>query len=220
MCSDFLVADENALICMLKSSLFEEIEPAKKKGHTLMHGIKSSISAIAVHPNKTLLAIAGADGFILLWDYIKKGDPISNYENFNKDKDHKGSDFKYFTCIEFTPDGGEILVTQHNGDIKVMDSETVQFKKLNTPLKISERSTKYHAIQLIVSHDGKYFAVCDNNSSVSLFKKDHLNGDTTKPIDWFFTGKIKSHEIGVSSIAFGNGLDEQGVPMHRLFSIG
>ena len=50
MCSDFLVADENALICMLQSSLFEEIEPSKKKGYTIMHGIKSSISAIAVHP--------------------------------------------------------------------------------------------------------------------------------------------------------------------------
>ena len=31
-CSDFLVADENALICRLQSTLFEEIEPAKKKG--------------------------------------------------------------------------------------------------------------------------------------------------------------------------------------------
>jgi WD40 repeat protein len=125
MCSDFLVADENALICMLKSSLFEEIEPAKKKGHTIMHGIKSAISAIAVHPTKTQLAIAGADGFILLWDYMKKSDPISNYENFNKEKRDPNSDFKYFPCMEFTPDGTEILVAQYNGDIKVMDAETV-----------------------------------------------------------------------------------------------
>jgi hypothetical protein len=29
-----------------------------------------------------------------------------------------------------------------------------------------------------------------------------------------------SHEIGVSSIAFGSGLDEQGNNMNRLFSIG
>lgn len=109
-CSDFLVADENALICMLQSSLFEEIEPSKKKGYTIMHGIKSSISAIAVHPHQSMLAIAGADGFILLWDYLKKGDPISNYENFHKEnKDSKGKNFKYFTAIEFTPDGTEIL---------------------------------------------------------------------------------------------------------------
>jgi len=123
MCSDFLVGDDNALICMLQSSLFEEIEPSKKKGYTIMHGIKSAISAIAVHPTQSILAIAGSDGFILLWDYIKKGDPISNYENFNKEL-KKGEDFKYFTAIEFTPDGNEILVATYNGDIKLMDSQT------------------------------------------------------------------------------------------------
>ena len=68
---------------MLQSSIFEEIEPAKKKGETIFHGLKSAVSAIAVHPKKPILAIAGAEGFVLLWDYIKKGDPIlNNYEHF------------------------------------------------------------------------------------------------------------------------------------------
>jgi len=202
-CSDFLVADENALICKLQSTLFEEIEPAKKKGQTIMHGIKSSISAIAVHPTKTKLAIAGADGFILLWDYVRKDDPIGNYEFFNKDKQYKNTEFKYFTCMEFTPDGSEVLIAVYNGDIKVMDADTVQFKTLNPPLKLSERHSKNYATQMIVSHDGKYFACCDNDCSVLLFKKDHLNGDPAKEISWQFSGKIKSHEIGVSSISFG-----------------
>jgi len=47
------------MIAMLKSKLFEEIEPGKKKGQTIMHGIKSAISAIAVHPRLPILAIAG-----------------------------------------------------------------------------------------------------------------------------------------------------------------
>ena len=38
-CSDFLVTDESALICLLQSNLFEEIEPAKKKGFTILSGI-------------------------------------------------------------------------------------------------------------------------------------------------------------------------------------
>jgi WD40 repeat protein len=74
-CSDFLVTDENALVCMLQSSLFEEIEPAKKKGYTIMSGIPSAISAIAVHPHENIIAIAGTKGFIYLWDYVKKGEP-------------------------------------------------------------------------------------------------------------------------------------------------
>jgi len=71
---------------MLQSNLYEEIEPAKKKGYTIMSGIQSSISAIAVHPRTSILAIAGSEGFILLWDYVKKGDPISNYEFYKKEE--------------------------------------------------------------------------------------------------------------------------------------
>jgi|TARA_B110000285_G_scaffold229766_1_gene295158 hypothetical protein len=42
---------------------------------------------------------------------MKKGDPISNYDFFKKDDvGGKNSDGKIFTCIEFTPDGEEILV--------------------------------------------------------------------------------------------------------------
>jgi len=51
-----------------------------------MSGIQSSISAIAVHPRTSILAIAGSEGFILLWDYVKKGDPISNYEFYKKEE--------------------------------------------------------------------------------------------------------------------------------------
>ena len=40
-----------------------------------MVGVKSSISAIAVHPHKPLLAIACSEGFVLIYDYMQKGDP-------------------------------------------------------------------------------------------------------------------------------------------------
>ena len=96
---------------MLESKLYEEIEPAKKKGYTVMHGIKSAISAIAVHPRLPILAIAGEAGFILLWDYIKKADTTSNYEFFVKeDTDSKKDEHKIFSRVEFTVYGDEILV--------------------------------------------------------------------------------------------------------------
>jgi WD40 repeat protein len=112
-CSEFLVTDSNAMIAMLKSKLFEEIEPGKKKGQTIMHGIKSAISAIAVHPRLPILAIAGEAGFILLWDYIKKANTIENYDHFSKDE---------FTRVEFTTDGNEILVAQTNGEIRILET--------------------------------------------------------------------------------------------------
>lgn len=77
-CSDFIVADSSAMIVQLKSRIFEAIQSSKDKGENLMRGFKSNISAIAVHPKKSILAIAGANGFIIFWDYIKKGDIDGN----------------------------------------------------------------------------------------------------------------------------------------------
>jgi hypothetical protein len=66
-----------------------------------------------VHPRESILAIAGSEGFILLWDYIKKGDPIRNYEYYKKDEStSKSGDGKVFTAIVFTPDGSLLLVAQ------------------------------------------------------------------------------------------------------------
>jgi hypothetical protein len=64
------------MVVQLRSSIFEAIDSSKKRGTTLMSGLKSGISAIAVHPTRTMLAIAGGEGFIILWDYVKKSDPI------------------------------------------------------------------------------------------------------------------------------------------------
>ena len=91
-----------------------------------------------------------------------------------------------------------------------MESATGAFKNLTVPPRTSDG--RGHPVkQLIVTWDGMYFAVSDTNKAVCLFKKEQ---------EWKFTGKILSHEVEVTSIAFGRGLDEQGQDMHRLFSIG
>lgn len=50
-CSDFLVADSNGVVAEFKSTMFEAIEESEKKSKTIMWGIKSPVSAIAVHPH-------------------------------------------------------------------------------------------------------------------------------------------------------------------------
>jgi hypothetical protein len=82
------VTDDSALVCMLQSRIFEEIEPAKKKGFTIFHGLKSGVKAIAVHPKLPILAIAGHERFVLFWNYQNKGDPVlHNYDLFRKGED-------------------------------------------------------------------------------------------------------------------------------------
>ena len=177
-CSDFIVADSSAMIVQIKSRIFEAIETNKDKGETLMHGFKSSISAIAVHPKKPILAIAGTEGSIILYDYKKKAEIA--YQLTNYDKDSKGTDGKgkndeaskkHLTVMEFTPDGSELLIGQKNGKIQVVDPVTAKYKKLTQELRVSydkEPAVKH----LVVSEDGMYFATSDIENTVCLFKKD------------------------------------------------
>ena len=257
-CSDFIVADSSAMVVQLKSTIFEAIDKSKKRGQTLMVGIKSSISAIAVHPHKSLLALAGAEGFIIIQDYMQKGDPkIQQYEQYTKDtrekkgepqasqdknakgkkgdgdpaadkKEEKSAANKLFTTLEFTPDGDELLVGQSNGIIKIIDPETGKYKELAQPLKLSDDEAKCkqsYIQQMIVSSDGKYFACADSRNCVSLFRKER-----NKPgAEWEFHGKVQSHQVGITSICFGEELidqgddrggDEEDLKQHRLFSVG
>ena len=116
-CSDFIVADSSALIVQIKSRIFEAIETNKDKGENLMFGVKSAVSAIAVHPKKPWLAIAGAEGWIIMWDYKKKAPcnyQFVEYTKGDKQTDGKGKNAddssKLFTVMEFTPDGMELLI--------------------------------------------------------------------------------------------------------------
>ena len=73
-CSDFLVADSNGVIAELKSNMFEALEKNQKKGKTIWYGVKSPVSAIAVHPNVPVIAVATDDGFIGIYDYLNHFD--------------------------------------------------------------------------------------------------------------------------------------------------
>ena len=75
---------------------------------------------------------------------------------------------------------------------------------------------------MIVSSDGKYFACADKNNCVSLFKKERYteSGEEDPEAEWQFCGKMMSHQVGITSICFGEELDENNVSQHRLFSVG
>ena len=59
-----------------------------------------------------------------------------------------------------------------------------------------------------MTQDGKYFATSDVRNCVCLFKKDRQNDDENAEVAWFFTGKMMSHTVEITSICFGQSLDE------------
>lgn len=203
-CSDFIVADSSAVVCRLESRIFEELEPEDKKGQVIFTGLKSAINCIAAHPSEPILAIGGKSGFIINWNYISKEE---SYKQLNEEP----------CAIEYSPDGKYLIEGTSAGLIRIYDPFTMN--ELQAPCKTSERST-YAIKQLIIDKDSQTFATMDVDNCVCLFKRDHKYGDENEPIEWVFYGKIRSHEIEITSICFGESLDENNEVQLRLFSIG
>lgn len=207
-CSDFIVTDSSAMVVQLQSTIYEAIDSSKKKGVTLMHGIKSSISAIAVHPKRSIIAAAGSEGFIIMWDYLKRGEVIAQqfeeYKSKDTGRDDKGVNDKktdkdgkekkdkgpIYTCLEFTPDGTELLVGHYKGYIHIVDPQTGQFKEQTQELVTSETEGR-KLKKIIVNSDGRYFATCDTRNCVCLFKKEKV--EKSQEEEWQFSGKMMSH---------------------------
>ena len=249
-CSDFLVADSNGFIAELKASMYEAIDKNERKAKTLWSGIKSPVSAIAVHPTMSVIAVATDDGFIGIYDYLnnfenksylpipmeeKKDDKAGGKDEKPKAKAHmtpeeraalreKLAKSRLITCMEFTPIDGDLLVCLNTGEIKLVDGQDFKLVPMTQPLRVTEEQNikdSQNAIkQITVTQDGKYFATSDIRNTVCLFKYGHYNDDENQEITWFFNGKIMSHTVEITSICFGMSLDENDQMQHRLFSIG
>lgn len=225
------------MVAELKATMFEAIDAKSKRGATIMKGLKSAISAIAVHPSRPFLAVAQDDGWIGIYDYendfqLVLYDDITKKDKKNNDKailtekvpkpgdskDGKPPRKRLITCMEFTPDG-ELLIALWKGKIEVMSIEEQKLlEEYPADLTVSDKGRADTIKQLVVSPDGKYFACSDSNNCVNIYKKDHLNGDPDTEVCWRFNGKMMSHTVEISSICFSNNVDENDTL--RLFSIG
>ena len=206
-CADFIVADSNAVVCRLESRIFEELEPDEKKGEVIFTGLKSAINCISAHPSESILAIGGKSGFIITWNYDTKAE---SYKQLGEEP----------CAIEYSPDGKYLIVGTAVGLIRIFDPFSME--ELQTPCKTSERS-KVEIKQLITDgnpDECKYFATMDVDNCVCLFTRGHKYDDPNEPIEWIFNGKVRSHEIEITSIAFGESLDENEEVQLKLFSIG
>lgn len=56
---------------------------------------------------------------------------------------------------------------------------------------------------------GMYIYIYTWNIYICIYV-DHLYGDVTRPKEWVFYGKIRSHTLPIRSIAFGESLNENG----------
>ena len=65
-----------------------------------------------------------------------------------------------------------------------------------------------------MTDDSKFFACHDAENAVCLFRRDE------NTLEWKLSSKIIAHEIQVNAICFGEGIDDKGETVYRLFSVG
>jgi len=153
-CSDFLVADSSGMVAELKATMYEAIDAKNKRGITIMKGLKSAVSAIAVHPNRPLLAVAQDDGWIGIYEYDndfqlviydditkkdkKQGEKLPEAKIGTKDG-AKAPRKRLITCMEFTPDG-ELLIALNRGEIKVMSMDDKVREDYPADLNVTDKT--------------------------------------------------------------------------------
>lgn len=232
-CSRFIIADEMATIINCSASQFDAIQEKDKQGEIIIESIQQPIKCIAVHPSEPYLAIAGDRPYFCIWNYQRK-DKLNIEYTHNEDTNP--------TSMEYTPDGKCLIVGYQQGLVRFLELEMIDLENIHQKIKLKEiqagikisdnydgnhkatgdlyMKASYEISGIVISHDSKMFATMDTHCGVTLFKKDYRFGDPREPIEWNFCGKIRSHQIEITSISFGESLDENEQNKLRLFSIG
>lgn len=220
-CSPFIVADANAVIQKCRAQEFEAVHKKDPRDDIILDSVKKSIKCIAVNPNiqDPYLAVAGEDGFFMMWNYETKESMPIDYQDGSVEP----------TCMEYTPDGQCLIVGYATGLVRFLeldmeDNEQVhsriRLKNAQVAGKTSEKNPK-KLTGITVAQDSLHFATMDAGCGVCLFKKDYKYGNKDDPIEWVFSGKQRSHQLEVTSISFGTSLGENANEQKlRLFSIG
>jgi WD40 repeat protein len=202
--------DSNAKIVLLKTELFQEVEKDKKKGNVLVESIIKPIVAISARPNSSILGIACANGNVYQWNFLTKDAVLTSIgRSF-------AADIPNF--LQYSPDGKWLVVAGCQGNIYVFNVEKRDWQQ--TILQIAHKKRGIKANYIAFSENSVNFAIMDDQCCVSLYKLGHKFDDVSQPIEWVFSGKLRSHAANVTGICFGESLKDGGEKRHRLFSIG
>lgn len=128
------------------------------KGHTAV------VWAVAFSPDGKLLASAGADGTIILWD-------TKTWEHKEPLRGHKGDVYS----LAFSPDGQTLASVGKDKTIKLWNTRTGQLAPVQLP-----DEHKDEVWRVVFSPDGKLLASADKDKTFRLW--DVSNGWMSRPL--------------------------------------
>ncbi|XP_071181145.1 cilia- and flagella-associated protein 251-like isoform X1 [Mytilus edulis] len=163
----------------------------------------AAIHALSAHPTKPYLIIGSYAGLIKIWDYEKKQVVVTR-------QFERGC---LIRCCAFDPKGQYIAIGFVNGQLRVVDSITLE-DELSEPF----RYARYAITHLAFSHDSQYLATAsqatkDGEYTVSVYKRQR--GVEVDP--YVYLGRYRAHYKEIKDLMFGIHLDNN---QPRLMSLG
>jgi cilia- and flagella-associated protein 251 len=187
------------------------LEDNGKLLRVILRGHSGGIHAVAGHPTRPWVAVAGHSGLVQLFD-LERHEMIASRV--------LGTSGQYLACsLAFSPQGDCLAVGCVNGTIVLL--EGLSLTDLS-PRNVYRR-TGSRIVHLTFSADGQHIAAADDSFCVLLLRYDAgsvpqnpllLAAELTYP--WVFVGKCRSHFQAITGLCFAR----EPTGRTRLFSCG
>ena len=255
ICPDFIIASDNANIIKLKAADFDRIPPIDKaeefvQGETLVKGFKYFVSAVAVHPKKPQIAVAGGEhyerddrqddddeedkrderrkvasnepveSYLHVWNYKERRRIKPNKEN---KESKEGMTSKVLQDQKSLPTCMEYTP---NGDTLVVGLKNGVFLLLDSENFYTNKQApikyteKLSRITRIIFSRDGKAMAVANKLNRVALFKYDLRRGNTEKMEWIFCGQHESHYKQINGLTFGESIDEKEKTVLRLFSVG
>jgi WD40 repeat protein len=144
----------------------------------IIRGHTSVINELAMHPSKNLLASAGSDGKLLLW----------NFDNDQFTKTVLDSVAGKVSCVSFDPGGAWLAYGTGGGAVKSVSVGN------QAPFPVSLPNSGHAVLSLAVSKDGNSLAAGLSNGTIMIWTR---TDPVTRPQEI-----LGRHASGVTALAF------------------
>ncbi|NWS13356.1 CF251 protein, partial [Pachyramphus minor] len=157
---------------------------------------KKSVSAIACHPQQTLVAVGSHCGLLKVWDY--------RHSKYLASRIFPEAGIQ---CLSYDPEGYFLAAGFTDGSVYILDAISLQSSCKE--LQFSQGPVTH----ISFSHNSQYLATADEKYSVIVYKKVLQNGHRS----WEHLAGLDSHYKPIRSILFGV---QPGSNEPRLLSLG
>ncbi|NXP25486.1 CF251 protein, partial [Scytalopus superciliaris] len=162
----------------------------------LLEEAKKAVSAIACHPQQTLVAVGSHCGLLKVWDY--------RHTKYLVSRIFPGAGIQ---CLSYDPRGHFLAAGFTDGSVHILDAISLQSSCKE--FQFSQGPVTH----ISFSHNSEYLATADEKYSVTVYKRVLQNGHRC----WEHLAGLDSHYKPIRSILFGVQSDSN---KPRLLSLG